>query len=307
MGTIFNIQKFSLHDGPGIRTTIFLKGCPLRCPWCSNVESQNMKIQLTWDHEKCTGCKKCIDLNLEKDLHFEKSDIFANMVGERLILCNTTEENAKKYQSVCPNKALSYEGYNLDVKRIMEEVLKDKPFYDESGGGITLSGGEILAQHNFARQILEAAKKENLHTAIETTCLGKQENFKSVIKNVDLLFCDIKHWDSKKHEKIIGVGLEQIDKNIRYASSQENLEIIARIPVIPNFNFSEEDAKKLSERIKSLGIKQVELLPYHNYGENKYKLLTKVYPLEGLPNLHKDDKDFIKYKKIFADSGLDVL
>lgn len=306
MGTIFNIQKFSIHDGPGIRTTVFFKGCPLRCPWCSNIESQKKDIQLTWDNKKCTGCNKCIDLNLEEKLKFVKSDDFANVNGEKLLLCTTTQEKAKIYKFECKANALSYEGYEKTADEIMQEVLKDKDFYDESGGGLTISGGEVLFQTDFAIELLQLAKKNNIHTAAETTCYAKADKFKEFVKYLDLLLCDIKHWDSKKHKEIVGVELETIFENIKYAVSLKNLEVIARIPVIPNFNYTLQDAHKLSQKILQLNIKKVNLLPYHNFGENKYRLLTIKYPMGDIKSINKDGEEFIKYKDVFLSYGLDV-
>ena len=304
MGTIFNIQKFSIHDGPGIRTTVFLKGCPLHCPWCSNVESQDPRIQLIWDCEKCTGCNKCIELGLEDKLRFEKSDTFANIKGERLVLCATSEDNAQAYKKTCPSYALSYEGYTMDPREVIDEVLKDKDFYEQSGGGMTLSGGEVLLQPDFACALLELAHQEGIHTAAETTCYADPDVFARFVEHLDLLLCDLKHWDSDKHKAVVGVGLEKIFENIRYATGLDSLEVIARIPVIPGFNYSIDDAHKLAQKLVDLGIKRVNLLPYHNFGENKYRLMGKEYAYEGIDNLHRDDSEFIAYQKVFESYGL---
>lgn len=303
MGIIFNIQKFSIHDGPGIRTTVFFKGCPLHCPWCSNVESQEKQIQLIWDHKKCTACGRCIALGLEKELHFVDSDTFANPAGQRLVLCTTTQEHAEQYKAVCPSYALSYEGNIKQAQEVIQEVLKDKPFYEESGGGMTLSGGEVLMQVDFACELLALAKQNGIHTASETTCFTSHQNFVRFTEHLDLLLCDVKHWDSVKHKQVVGVGLETIFENIKYAVSLPHLEVIARIPVIPTFNDSANDAHHLSQRLIELGIDRVNLLPYHNFGENKYRLLTREYPCAALSNLHKEDQAFIAYSKIFESYG----
>ncbi len=306
-GTVFNIQKFSIHDGPGIRTTVFLKGCPLHCPWCANVESQDPHIQLIWDSEKCIGCGKCIDLGLEDKLRFEKSSTFANKNGEKLFLCDTTLEHAAQYKAVCPSYALSFEGNTMDAQSVIDEVLKDKDFYEQSGGGLTLSGGEILMQPDFTCELLKLAHDSGIHTAAETTCFASGDVFERIVENLDLLLCDIKHWDSEKHKAVVGVGLEKIYKNIRYATGKEDLVVIGRVPVIPGFNYSTEDAHMLSQALIDLGIRKVELLPYHNFGENKYRLLTKKYSYEGVASVHKDDPAFVEYRKIFVEHGLDVL
>jgi pyruvate formate lyase activating enzyme len=276
-GMVFNIQKFSLHDGPGIRTVIFLKGCPLRCPWCSNPESLSKKVQITWNKHTCISCNACIKACPESAITSIHGDI---VIDEDLctgcLLCT----------QICPTNSLAYEGAPYSIDEIMNEVLKDKPFYDESGGGITLSGGEVLQQAPFATELLKEAKKHHIHTAAETTC-----------------YCD--HYDSDKHEKIVGVPLDQILDNIRFAVSQKK-DIIARIPVIPDFNFSIDDAEHFCTLLKSLEVRNVNLLPYHNYGENKYALLNKPYAMAGYDSIHKNDPKYIEYVNVFKHHGFVV-
>lgn len=249
---LFNLQKFSIHDGPGIRTTVFFKGCPLRCPWCSNPESQSFEIEEFWDKNK----------------------------------------NEK-----------SKEGYDIEVDDIVEEVLKDKDFYDESSGGVTLSGGEVLSQLDAAIELLEKCKSLGIHTAAETTCYISKEKFEKFIKNLDLLLCDIKHWNDEKSKEITGVSLKQIHENITHATKVDGLEVIARIPVIPGFNDSLEDAREFSKLLMKLNINKVELLPYHNFGENKYEMMGKEYKYKDIKPFRKEDPKFIEYKKII-DEGI---
>ncbi len=201
--------------------------------------------------------------------------------------------------------ALSYEGEYKFTDEIIKEVLKDMPFYEESGGGMTLSGGEILAQPDFTIELLKKAHENNLHTACETTCYTDFYTFTRFIKNVDLLLCDVKHYNNEKHKAVIGVPLEQIHENIKYAVNI-GVEVIGRIPVIPGFNFSKEDAIGLSLKLIDLGIKKINLLPFHQFGENKYKLLNKNYIMEAAVAIQKDDLEFIKYASIFKDMGLEV-
>lgn len=246
-GIIFNIQHFSIHDGPGIRTTVFLKGCPLRCPWCANPESQRKSPEIMLDNS--TG--------------------LPTIVGEE-----------------------------KTVDEIIEEVLKDLPFYEESGGGLTLSGGEIFAQSEFAKAILKRAKELNIHTAIETTAFAEHEKFVDLIQYVDFIYTDLKHYNSIKHRKVTKVKNELIIKNIHYAF-ENNKVIVLRIPVIPDFNDSLEDAKEFATLFNELNINQVQLLPFHQFGENKYKLLNREYTMADVPALHSEDlKD---YQAIFLD------
>jgi pyruvate formate lyase activating enzyme len=299
-GIIFNIQRFSIHDGPGIRTVVFLKGCPLHCPWCSNPESQNGNIQITWDEKKCTLCKKCISWCPTQALSttFKDGSEIISVDNEGCVGC-------LKCTHKCPESALSYEGKFKGVDEIIKEVMKDDVFYEESGGGITLSGGEILAQANFAIKLLEKAHENRLHTACETTCYTDFETFTRFIKNVDLLLCDIKHFDSAKHEEIVGVPLEEIQRNIKYAVDSD-IEVIGRIPIIPGFNFSIKDANGLSDTLIRLGIHKVNLLPFHQFGENKYKLLNKTYRMGNVTALQKDDPQFLEFAYIFKSKGLEV-
>jgi pyruvate formate lyase activating enzyme len=295
-GMVFNIQKFSLHDGPGIRTVIFLKGCPLRCPWCSNPESLSKKVQITWNKHACINCNACIKACPENAI----SSVHGNIIIDEdqctgCLLCT----------QICPTGALAYEGTLYSINEIMSEVLKDQPFYEESGGGLTLSGGEVLQQASFATELLKEAKKHHIHTAAETTCYCNHDDFMPFIKHLDLLLCDIKHYDSDTHEKIVGVPLNQILDNIRFAVSQKK-DIIARIPVIPDFNYSIEDAEHFCTLLESLKIRNVNLLPYHNYGENKYALLNKPYAMAGYDPIHKDDPKYIEYVNIFKHHGFVV-
>ncbi|MEG0360921.1 MAG: glycyl-radical enzyme activating protein [Longicatena sp.] len=303
MGVVFNIQKFSIHDGPGIRTNVFLKGCPLHCPWCSNPESQNSEIELIWDNTKCCDCNSCVNL-YDNKLSFIKDKKFINVLNNRLVLCTVNEKEAQEYKACCPTNALSYEGYTMSVEEVMSEVAKDIPFYLESGGGLTLSGGEVLYQSSFAIEILKAARDKKIHTACETTCLTTPKVFHELIKYVDLLLCDIKHYDEDIHKTVIGSSLDFISENIKYATSLKQVEVIGRIPVIPGFNYSIEDAHGLSKRLLDLGIHKVNLLPYHNYGENKYALLERPYTCIKLENLKKDTKEFVAYENVFRSYGI---
>lgn len=247
-GVVFNIQKFCLHDGPGIRTTIFLKGCPLRCLWCANPESQR----------------------------------------------RTFERDAE---------GTTY-GEETTVNEIMREVVKDKPFYEESGGGVTLSGGEPLYQPDFARAILAACKAEGLHTAIETTGAVAQEVLLRAAEWVDLFLFDVKHYDPEKHKAGTGVDNRQIAQNLRLLTDG-GYSVIVRIPVIPAFNAASSDARRFGEWLAGLGVSRVELLPFHQFGERKYALLGKKYAMEGVPPLKEEA--LAGYKEMLGAYQLSVI
>ncbi len=297
-GLIFNVQRFSIHDGPGIRTAVFFKGCPLRCPWCSNPESQEARIEMTWDRKKCISCGTCLNACGRDAIH---------MVEQKLIVFDSKRCNAcMMCKEVCPTGAISFEGYYRTAHEIMEIVMKDEPFYAESGGGITLTGGEVLAQPVFAGELLTLAKSKGIHTAMETTCYGPKDKFIGLLRNLDLLLCDIKHWNSDKHEAFTGVPLGLIQDNIRAAANYPTLQVIGRVPVIPGFNYTPHDAARLSETILQLGISKVHLLRYHSFGEGKYELLGRKYEMDGTSQIHRDDPLFEEYSDIFRKSGLEV-
>lgn len=292
-GIIFNIQKFSIHDGPGIRTTVFLKGCPLKCKWCSNPESQLEKIQVLYDQSKCIQCQKCVNICPQKAISIINEHIhidFNNCIG-----CLECVNN-------CPAKALSHEGEYKKVSDIVDICLQDKDFYEESGGGITISGGEGMSQPQFLKTLINELKKHDLHIAIETTGHVSSQTFQELASQLDLLLFDVKHYDSKKHYEGTYAYNNQIISNLKWAI-ENGINVLPRIPVIPDFNASLEDAKGLANLLISVGAKKVQLLPFHQFGEKKYELLNKEYLFKNKKALHPEE--LIDYQKIFLDKGID--
>lgn len=292
---IFNIQKYSIHDGPGIRTVVFFKGCPLRCSWCSNPESQDSKIQIIWNKSNCIKCLHCIDVCPQKIISLSDNNIEVHSKK-----CN----DCLNCVNSCPNKALSVEGELLTLEQIMKEVMKDEVFYEESNGGVTLSGGEVLIQHEFASQLLKLLKEKNIHTAIETTGYISNKVFSQFINNVDLLLFDMKHYDKEKHFKATNVYNDIIIENLKFAI-KSGKDVIIRIPVIPNINYSLEDAKGFCELLKSIKAEKINLLPFHQFGQKKYTLLNKPYAFRNIKQLHEED--LFEYKNIFIESGFVLL
>lgn len=290
---IFNIQKYSIHDGPGIRTVLFFKGCPLSCLWCSNPESQDPNIQIICDETKCVKCLHCIDVCPKNAISL--SNNYIEIDSKKCISCFTCKNS-------CPNKALSVEGEFLTISEVMKEIMKDEMFYEESNGGVTLSGGEVLMHHEFASQLLKLLKEKNIHTAIETTGYTSNEIFSKFIENVDLLLFDMKHYDREKHFKATNVYNDLIIENLKIAIDIRK-EVIIRIPVIPNINSSLEDAKGFCKLLKSVNAKKVNLLPFHQFGQKKYQLLNKFYTFENTQQLHEED--LLDYKNIFIENGFD--
>jgi pyruvate formate lyase activating enzyme len=290
---LFNIQKFSIHDGPGIRTTVFLKGCPLHCAWCANPESQSFDPEMYYDIKKCVKCMTCINNCPKQALSFEDDRLVWDK--KKCVLCKTCEKN-------CFQKAIEFEGYEKSVDEIVEICLQDKDFYEESGGGVTISGGEGMSQPALTKELVQRLKKEGVHTAIETTGCVKSETFQELANEIDLLLFDTKHYNSEMHKKYTGVGNTLILENLAWAT-ENGKEVLCRIPVIPGFNNALEDAKVFVELFNRLHISKVQLLPFHQFGQNKYGLLQRKYDYQDTPTMHPEDlKD---YQQIFLDAKID--
>lgn len=248
-GRLFNIQKFSINDGPGIRTTVFFKGCPLHCAWCANPESQN-----------------------------RNAAIADAMQSER------------------------YRGREYTVDEVMAVVRQDVDFYEESGGGMTLSGGEVLQQPAFAEALIDAARAEGIHAAVETTGYIAPERFRDFLPHPDLYLYDFKHCDREMHRAYTGVDNDAILENLR-ALVAAGKPVIARIPVIPRFNAGIQDARGLAAALTEIGVREVHLLPFHQFGERKYEELGIEYAWKGVSQLHPEALE--DYRQVFLDAGLD--
>lgn len=291
-GITFNIQKFSIHDGPGIRTTIFLKGCPLKCKWCANPESQLEKIQVVCDHDKCLSCQACLRNCPQQAISFNQKILFHY---DKCIGCLQCVD-------MCPVGALSTEGEYKKVDEIVEICMQDIDFYKESNGGVTISGGEGMSQPNFLKSLVSKLKDNNLHVAIETTGYIKKELFHELAPMFDLLLFDVKHYDSNQHYEGTAVHNELIKENLKWAI-ENGVEVLARTPVIPGFNDKLEDAKGISQLLKEVNAKKCQLLPFHQFGEKKYELLDRNYELKEVKALYPEDlKD---YQQVFINNGID--
>ena len=264
----------------------------MHCKWCANPESQLAKIQILWDKKKCLHCHHCLEICLSKAISLKDDNIFIDT--NKCTLC-------KQCINTCPQKALTSEGEIKTVQQVLDIVLQDEVFYEESDGGITLSGGEFLMQTQFAEELLIAAKEKNLHTCCETTGFCTPEKFQHIIQYIDYILFDLKHWDSQKHLEGTGVDNKLILTNMKYAISTGK-KVLPRIPVIPKFNDSLEDAKRFCEVLHDVGSNQCQLLPFHQFGENKYHLLNKKYAYENQPALHREDLQ--DYLQIFLDNDI---
>lgn len=274
-GYVFNIQHFSVHDGPGIRTLVFLKGCPLQCRWCSNPESQICHPELAYNKDRCIGpseCNMCVgacNQNIIKGKQDNKIDIDR----ER---CN----KCFKCVDACPSKALNVYGKMMSVGEVLDIVEKDTAFYSRSDGGLTVSGGEPLLQAGFAVELLKEARQRRVNTAIETSGYTHWANLKIACEYLNTILFDIKCMDSKKHKKFTGVANDVILENFRRLCQEyPNLRKLVRTPVIPGFNDSEEDIIAIIDFIKGKANVDYELLPYHRLGQPKYEYLGREYPM----------------------------
>ncbi len=299
-GMIFNIQKFSINDGPGIRTVVFFKGCPLACGWCANPESQEPRLQIMWDEKKCRRCRTCVRScptmaikNVDGAIVIDHRKCSGSGVCSERGIC----------VEKCPAHALKTEGKRRTVEEIMRVVMQDEPFYEESGGGVTLSGGEAMMQPEFAIALLKALKARGIHTAIETTGFASPAVFDRVIEWIDLLLFDIKHWDEARHKKATRVSNVPILRNMRHAI-EIGKEVLPRLPVIPNYNDSTDDALGFVRRLKEVGSARVQLLPFHQFGEKKYEQLSREYDYAGVKSLHPEDLS--AFRKVFVDNGIDA-
>lgn len=294
-GIVFNIQHFSVHDGPGIRTVVFLKGCPLRCKWCSNPESQRFSPELGWNKGSCIGCKDCEKKIKSVDCYFKEDGLYWKQDG---MISN------EEVEKICPSTALHVIGKEKSVEEVISSVEQDKVFYGEDGG-MTLSGGEPLAQPAFAITLLKEAKKREISCAIETTGFVKWEIIKQAAEYMDDWLTDIKCINDEKHKKYTGVSNQLILENIKKLVLEfPKLFIQVRTPVIPNFNDDEQSIKEIAKFLNGLNrTKQVkwELLKYHRLGIPKYESLHREYEMtqeelsqEKFDNLHEIAKKYYK-------------
>ncbi|MBQ8026359.1 MAG: glycyl-radical enzyme activating protein [Oscillospiraceae bacterium] len=269
---VFNIQSYSIHDGPGIRVTVFLKGCPLRCLWCANPESNLPTPQLMTYAGKCTGCGACVAACPRKAVRLERVEgkVVARTDRALCVDCGTCVP-------VCPAEAREIAGEQMTVSQVLEKVLRDKLFLDASGGGMTVSGGECLFHPDFTEALLYAAKQSGLHTAVESSSFATRERVDQVFSQVDLGLLDIKHMDSKRHQELTGVPNELILSNIRHVYHDLKVPVCIRVPTIPGYNDSEENIAATAAFVaRELGPEvPVHLLPYHRLGESKNESLGK--------------------------------
>lgn len=276
-GTVFNIQKFSVHDGEGIRTLVFLKGCPLRCRWCSNPESQHLQPEHAFNPSRCLTaevCGRCL-----KACKTGALTLINGLIMHDRARCTECFDCVR----ACPSGAQSVYGETMTVKQVLDKVEEDGVFYHRSGGGMTLSGGEAMMQHEFATALLREAHKHHINTTIETCGCYPYEHLHEACNHLDKLIFDIKSLDPVLHKKHTGVDNMLIMRNFaRVVEDFPQLPILARTPVIPGFNDTEDDILAIRESIPRCPNIEFELLAYHRMGQPKYAYLGREYELEGV-------------------------
>ena len=280
-GLVGNIQHYSIHDGPGIRTTVFLKGCPLRCKWCHNPENLRAAPQLRMQQERCIACGACISGCHEKAIALEPSAAAAATRGSNLIINYELCSLCGKCAADCPALAIELLGRDMTVPEVMTEIQKDAMFYESSGGGVTISGGEPLSQPDFTLALLKELKQEGIHTTLDTSGYAPASALTPCIEYTDVFLYDIKHMDSTLHEQLTGVSNMLILSNLRILA-QHGCDIRLRLPVLPGLNDAPAHIAAVGNLADELGIKEVHLLPYHHLARGKYEKLGLTYELPNL-------------------------
>ena len=295
-GFVFNIQRFSINDGPGIRTTVFVKGCNLRCLWCHNPESNSLKQEIQYFPQKCIRCMKCIEVCPTKAHYIDEK---GNKIFDRSKCnqCGLCVEN-------CMYDALVFAAKHMEPDEVVNEIVKDIDYYRNSGGGVTISGGEPLLQKEFVKEVFDRTKALGIHNALDTAACVNWEDFEYVLPSIDLVLLDIKVMDENMHKKATGVSNERILQNA-IKLSQKEVDIIVRIPVIPGINDTEDNMDKTAQFLKSFKrLLCVELLPYHDLGADKWASLGQTgepmaFEIPGKEKMQRLSQCFERYG-IFA-------
>lgn len=294
-GLIFSIDRNVVEDGPGIRTTVFLKGCPLRCVWCHSPQSQSREKQLLFIENRCIGCGECI-----KACPHDAQILSGT---GRHILWDECDDCGECAQ-VCPSMALEMSGEWKTVDQIMDIVQRDAAYYKNSGGGVTFSGGEPLAQSEFLFFCLEKCRKIGIHTAVDTSGFTKWSILEKILPHTDLFLYDLKHMDNRAHKQITGVANEPILKNLKQVDGNGK-SIWIRVPLIPGYNDSLENLRHIAKFVKRLSnVEKVSLLPYNSAAGAKYGFIGKNYGLEYVKENTREEE--LSFLDIFSSSGLKV-
>ena len=293
---IFDIERCATKDGPGIRTVVFFKGCNLSCLWCQNPESQIADLQIMYYRSECTECGRCVKACLQNAIYSDpKFGLITN--HEQCVTCGACVDT-------CFFNARRLIGKSLSIDEVMEQIMRDKNYYTNSGGGVTFSGGEPLLQSKFVAELANRCNTAGIHTTLETAGMVSIDTLKFIIPLIDLIYFDFKHIDPEKHYQSIGVYPDQITKNLKWMSHYSE-KLIIRIPIIPGFNDSKDTLHQMFSFIKKELLEcRVELLPFHRLGLGKYEGLGMDYSMKGIDNLK--DSDCEELALIGREMGLTV-
>lgn len=295
-GKVFNIMKYSIHDGPGIRTTVFLKGCPLSCKWCHNPESQKFEQELMFNPERCISCGQCLEVCPHGAVSSQAGRLI--FVRDRCQVCGECSK-------VCHAGARELVIKTMSAVDVMTEIEKDLIFYDESGGGVTFSGGESLMQPEFVTEVLKSCRKKEIHSAVETCGFVKTEVLQRISRYTDLFLYDLKLMESQKHEEFTGTPNELIFTNLRWLT-ENHPNVVVRVPIIPGINDDERNIQMTGEFVSSLKrVKEIHILPYHLAGVEKYRRLGLTYSLPEIPTPSNEQMNQIA--KQLEEFGLKVI
>jgi len=292
-GIVFNVMHYALHDGPGIRTVVFLKGCPLACQWCHNPESQGRNSELMVVASRCIGCGDCLTACPTS------AAVLVDGVPGATDVCTA----CGRCVDACLAGARTIAGRTMTTAEVMSEVVRDRVFFEESGGGVTFSGGEPFMQPVFLRSLLEACQDEGISTAVETCGMTDQGELLGMADKVDLFLYDVKQMDTTRHEEATGVGNERILVNLA-ALAAAHAHVIVRLPVIPGVNDGSENVGLMVAMMRRLGLREIDLLPYHRIGTDKYRRLGRPYQLADLQSPLAEDLENIR--RMFADTGIEA-
>ncbi|MCD7894937.1 MAG: glycyl-radical enzyme activating protein [Erysipelotrichaceae bacterium] len=293
MISVFNIERFATHDGDGIRTVVFLKGCPLHCPWCSNPESWGTEPVLSYNKKKCIGCRRCEKYCKSGAITFENNQFVYNKQFNDLC-----EESVEQ----CPKGALEILGKKMNNQEIIEIIMQDIDYYKNSQGGVTISGGEPMYQFKETLSLVKDLKEKDLNIAIETTGQYDLQQLIQIEPYIDTFLFDIKQLDQSKL-KMIGGDLKIIMNNFYYLTEKCPHKVVMRIPVIPEFNYTDQYLKEVLSLAKETHVREIDLLPYHTLGKNKWDRIMKPY-YSDMKML--DKSELVPYKKIGQEMGLKI-